>query len=164
MIFNLARKEVVLDSVVSEVYEKNNIKVGYIYIGIFANNTYNQFKNELDKLKEQGINSIIIDVRDNTGGHLTSVDSILDLFIDSNHTKYKFYQNGITTNFKGTNKTVDNYNIVLLGNENSASASEVLIASLRENLDVKLIGKKTFGKGTVQDNYKEMVNASRKLG
>ena len=147
----LTRKEVVIDSVLSEVYERNNKKVGYIYIGIFANNTYDQFKREFDKLKDQGIDSLIIDVRDNTGGHLTSVDGILDLFIDSSHTKYKFYQNGLTTNFKGKNKKVEKYNIVLLGNENSASASEVLIASLKENLGVKLIGKKTFGKGTVQE-------------
>ena len=152
----VTRREVVLDSVVSEIYEKNNKKVGYIYIGIFATNTYEQFKSQLDNMKSQGIDSIIIDVRDNTGGHLSSVDNILDLFIDSNHTKYKFYQNGITTNFKGKNKTVDKYNIVLLGNENSASASEVLIAGLKENLDVKLIGKKTYGKGTVQ----ELVNLS----
>lgn len=152
----LVRKEVVIDSVVSEVYEKNNKKVGYIYIGIFANNTHEQFKRELDKLKEQGIDSIIIDVRDNTGGHLTSVDSILDIFIDNSHTKYKFYQNGLTTNYKGKNKKVEKYNLVLIGNENSASASEVLIASLRENLGVKLIGKKTFGKGTVQ----ELINLS----
>ena len=152
----LVRENVVIASVTSEVYERNDKKVGYIYIGIFANNTDAQFKEEFNKLKEQGIDSIIIDVRDNTGGHLAAVDNMLDLFIDKNHIKYQFYQNGITTKIKGNSSNVEKCNIVLIGNENSASASEVLIASLRENLGVKLIGKKTYGKGTVQ----ELVNLS----
>ena len=147
----VVRDEVVIDSVISEIYERNGKRVGYIYIGIFANNTYDQFKEKLDSLKDEGIDSIIIDVRDNTGGHLTAVDQILDLFIDSKHTKYQFYQSGLTTKYKGTNKKVDKYNIVLLANQNSASASEVLIAGLKDNLNCKLIGTKTYGKGTVQE-------------
>ena len=151
MDIKLVRTNVVLASVTSEVFEKNNKKVGYIYIGIFASNTDVQFKEELSKLKKEGITSLIIDVRDNTGGHLTSVDNILDIFIDSSHTKYQFYQNGVTTKINGINKNVEKYNIVLLGNENSASASEVLIAGIKENLGAKFIGKKTYGKGTVQE-------------
>ena len=151
MDIKLVRTNVVLASVTSEVFEKNNKKVGYIYIGIFASNTDIQFKEELNKLKKEGITSLIIDVRDNTGGHLTSVDNILDIFIDSSHIKYQFYQNGVTTKINGINKNVEKYNIVLLGNENSASASEVLIAGIKENLGAKFIGKKTYGKGTVQE-------------
>ncbi len=152
----LVRNAVVISSVTSEVYEKNNKKIGYIYIGIFANNTDAQFKEELNKLKDQKVDAYIIDVRDNTGGHLTAVDNMLDIFVDSNHIKYQFSQNNKITRIKGKNKTVEKYNIVLLGNENSASASEILIASLRDNLGAKLIGKKTYGKGTVQ----ELVNLS----
>ena len=147
----IVRDNVVLASVASKTFEKNNKKVGYIYIGIFASNTDKQFKEELEKLKKENIDSLIIDVRDNTGGHLTAVDSILNLFVDKNHIKYQFYQNGATTKVRGINNKVENYKIVLLGNGGSASASEVLIAGLRENLGAKLIGEKTYGKGTVQE-------------
>ena len=156
ILIKVVRSNVVISSVYSEVYERNGKKVGYIYIGIFASNTDAQFKEEYKKLKEQNIDSIIIDLRDNTGGHLTAADGILDMFIDNKHIKYQFSQNGITTKVKGTSSKVEKCNIVLLANENSASASEILIASLRENLDAKLIGKKTYGKGTVQ----ELINLS----
>lgn len=147
---------VVLNSVLSKTFEKNNKKIGYIYIGIFANNTYEQFKEELDKLEDKNIDSLIIDVRDNTGGHLTAVDGILDLFLNSKQIMYQFFQNGVTTKTKGVGNENKEYEIVLLGNQNSASASEVLIAGLTENLGSKFIGKKTYGKGTVQ----ELINLS----
>ncbi len=152
----LERSTVTLESVASEMYERNGKKIGYIYIGIFANNTYNQFKQKLDDLEKEKIDYLIIDVRQNTGGHLTSVDGILDLFLNSKQIMYKFEQNKKVTSIYGTGKENKKYEIVLLGDNSSASASEVLIAGLKENLNSKLIGKQTYGKGTVQ----EMVNLS----
>lgn len=142
---------VTLDSVTSQIYEVENKKIGYIYIGIFANNTYSQFKDALDKLESDNIDSLIIDVRGNTGGHLTAVDQILDLFLSTKQIMYQFEQNGEITSIYGTGKDNKEYPIVLLGNETSASASEVLIAGLTENIDAIFIGKKTYGKGTVQE-------------
>lgn len=147
----LKRSLVNLDSVSSEIYEQNNKKIGYIYIGIFANNTYYQFKDLLDELEKEKIDSLIIDVRGNTGGHLTAVDSILDIFLTDKQKMYGFDQNGKKTYTYGTGNKNKNYEIVLLGDETSASASEVLISSLMENLGSKFFGKKTYGKGTVQE-------------
>ncbi|MDO4963159.1 MAG: S41 family peptidase [bacterium] len=144
------KNKVTLASVKSDIYERNNKKIGYIYIGIFANNTYEQFKEELDKLEKEKITDLIIDVRSNTGGHLTSVDSILDLFLNNKQIKYQFEQNGKKTKIYSEKNNNKKYNIILLGNEASASASEVLISSLKENLKAIFIGKKTYGKGTVQ--------------
>lgn len=152
----LKRSTVTLDSVASEMYEQNGKKIGYIYIGIFANNTCDQFKQKLDALEKEKIDYLIIDVRQNTGGHLTSVDGILDIFLNSKQVMYKFEQNKKVTSIYGTGKENKKYEIVLLGDNSSASASEVLIAGLKENLNSKLIGKQTYGKGTVQ----EMVNLS----
>lgn len=152
----LKRSTVTLDSVASEMYERNGKKIGYIYIGIFANNTCDQFKQKLDALEKEKIDYLIIDVRQNTGGHLTSVDGILDIFLNSKQVMYKFEQNKKVTSIYGTGKENKKYEIVLLGDNSSASASEVLIAGLKENLNSKLIGKQTYGKGTVQ----EMVNLS----
>ncbi len=147
----LERSLVTLDSVTSEIYEQNGKKIGYIYIGIFANNTYYQFKDKLDELEKEKIDSLIIDVRSNTGGHLTAVDSILDIFLTDKQKMYGFEQNGKITYTYGTGDKTKNYEIALLGDEVSASASEVLVAGLTENLGSKFFGKKTYGKGTVQE-------------
>ncbi len=147
----LKRSLVTLNSVSSEIYEKNDKKIGYIYIGIFANNTYYQFKDLLDELEKKRIDSLIIDVRGNTGGHLTAVDSIIDIFLSDKQKMYGFEQNGKTTYMYGTGKENKKYEIVLLGDGVSASASEVLISSLMENLESKFFGNKTYGKGTVQE-------------
>lgn len=147
----LTKKKITLNSVSSEIIEREGKKIGYIYIGIFANNTYFQFKDQLDVLEKAKIDALIIDVRDNTGGHLTSVDSILDIFLTSKQKLYGFEKNGKVSYTYGTGDKVKDYEIVLLGNSVSASASEVLIAGLKENLNSKYFGEKTYGKGTVQE-------------
>ena len=147
----LTKKLITLKSVVSEVYEENNKKIGYIYIGIFANNTLEQFKTELNKLEEEKIDYLILDVRGNTGGHLTAVDGMLDLFLNKNQIMYQFEQAGKKTSVYGTGTENKKYEIVLLGDSVSASASEVLISGLKENLNSVFIGKQTYGKGTVQE-------------
>ena len=147
----ITRKMVTLTSVISETYEQDNKKIGYIYIGIFANNTYDQFSTELKKLESEGIDYLIIDVRGNTGGHLTTVDAILDLFLNRNQIMYQFEQSGKITPIYGSGTDNKKYKIVLLGDEGSASASEVLIGGLKDNLDAIFIGKQTYGKGTVQE-------------
>lgn len=147
----LNKRTVTLNSVASEIYEINNKKIGYIYIGIFASNTYTQFKENLDRLEKENIDSLIIDVRGNTGGHLTAVDKILDIFLNSEQVMYQFNQNDKISKTYGTGKDNKKYEITLLCDESSASASEVLIAGLKDNLNSTVIGKKTYGKGTVQE-------------
>ena len=148
---NITKRIIDITSVTSEIYEEGDKKIGYIYIGIFANNTFKQFKEELQKLENENINYLIIDVRSNTGGHLTSVDGMLDLFLNKDQIMYQFEQNGKKTPIYGTGNENKPYEIILMGDEASASASEVLIAGLKENFNCKLFGKKTFGKGTVQE-------------
>ena len=147
----LKKSIVTLSSVASEIIEQDNKKIGYIYIGIFANNTYTQFKEKLEELEKQNIEYLIIDVRGNTGGHLTAVDEMLDIFLNKKQIMYKFEKNDKVTEIYGTGNDNKKYEIVLLGDESSASASEVLIAGLKENLGSTFIGKKTYGKGTVQE-------------
>ncbi len=141
---------VTLDSVVSKTYDVDDKKVGYIYISIFAENTGEQFKKELEKLEEQNINSLIIDVRSNTGGHLTSLEEILNIFLTKKQIMYQFEQNKTIEKTYGKAPENKKYKIIILCDETSASAAEVLTAGIRENLDSIIIGKKTYGKGTVQ--------------
>ena len=147
----VTRKIVTLKSVSSKIFEQDGKKVGYIYISIFAANTDSQFKKELIDLEKKGINSLIIDVRDNTGGHLTSVENIISMFLDKKHVIYQIESKGKTTKTYSKNNDSKKYKVVMLVNENSASASEMLTAAMKEEYNSEVVGMKTFGKGTVQE-------------
>lgn len=147
----MSKDKVDIESVTSEVFEKNNKKIGYINISIFASNTYKQFETELKKIEKNNIDALIIDVRQNTGGHLISVENILNEFLTKNQISYVMEKNSKKTKYYGKAKENKKYSIVLLGDSGSASASEVLISSLRDNLNAYFIGEKTYGKGSVQE-------------
>lgn len=147
----LNKANIEIQSIEHRIYEKNNKKIGYIYVSIFANNTYSQFKLALEELEAEGIDSLIIDVRSNTGGHLTAVYKMISLFVDSKHIAYQLEQDGKVEKIYSTGTETKQYPIVFLADSYSASASEVFITSLRDNLSAKLIGTKTYGKGTVQE-------------
>lgn len=144
-------KSITLSSVTSSVIEKDNEKIGYIYISIFALNTYDQFKKQLEELEKMKITSLIIDVRSNTGGHLTSVTSILDLFLNKTDVLYQIKSKDKIKKVYGTDASTRKYPIVVLTNELSASASEILASALKEAYGAKTVGIKTFGKGTMQN-------------
>lgn len=144
-------KSITLSSVTSSVIEKDNEKIGYIYISIFALNTYDQFKEQLEELEKMKITSLIIDVRSNTGGHLTSVTSILDLFLNKTDVMYQIKSKDKIKKVYGTDASTRKYPIVVLTNELSASASEILASALKEAYGAKTVGIKTFGKGTMQN-------------
>lgn len=148
---NIKKENVTIDSVKSEIIEKDNHKIGYIYMSIFASNTAEQFKQKLKELEEENIDSLIIDVRSNTGGHLTAVEEILKSLLTNKQITYKLNENENISEYYGSQLKNKDYEIVLLGDKYSASASEVLIYSLKDNLNSKLIGTKTYGKGTVQE-------------
>lgn len=150
-IISIEKGSVVIDSVISDVIKLENLNVGYIYISVFASNTASQFLNELKKLEKSNIDYLIIDVRNNTGGHLTTVEKILKCFLTNKQIIYQLQKNNKTTKIYGNAKSNKKYPIVLMGNESSASASELLISALKENLNCKFFGKKTYGKGTVQE-------------
>jgi len=149
--YTVTKDYVEIESVTSTIYEKNGKKVGYIYLSIFASNTDQQFKSHLEKLEEQNIDSLVIDVRSNTGGHLTAVDNILNIFLTNKQITYQMAKGTKVNKYYGSALQNKKYEIALLGDGNSASASEVLIISLKENLNSKLFGTKTYGKGTVQE-------------
>lgn len=147
----VSKSGVEIPSVEKKVFEKAGKKIGYLYVSIFASNTYKQFKDALSSLEKEKIDSLIIDVRSNTGGHLTSVSKMISLFMDSSYVTYQLEQNGRKKKVYSTGTDTKKYPIVLLADSYSASASEVLIASLKENLNATVIGTKTYGKGTVQE-------------
>lgn len=148
---NIEVSDVSLTSVTSDIINKNDQKIGYIRITVFANNTYKQFKKALQKIEEEKAGSLIIDLRDNSGGHLSSAEDIISLFLDSSHPIYQIKsKNGQSKYYSKGNKN-KTYKMVILVNGESASASEVLTSALKEQYGATVVGEKTYGKGTVQE-------------
>lgn len=158
----VVRKKVTLKSVNYEIIEKNNKKVGYIYISIFSLNTSVQVKEALDNL-EGKVDSIIIDVRDNSGGHLTSAEEILSLFLDPSNIIYKMDVNGKVTSYYSKGSKTKTYPIYILINGESASAAEMFAIAMQEKYGSKIVGVNSFGKGTVQQKIELSTGASYKV-
>lgn len=145
------RKKITLTSVDSKIIKEESKKIGYIYISIFSNVSYKQFKENLEKLEKSKIDSLIIDVRDNNGGQLSVAHNILSLFLDSSHVIYQTEKQGVKTKFYSKGKTTKKYPIVILQNQNSASASEMLSGALKEEYGALIVGEYSYGKGTIQE-------------
>lgn len=151
--FSLNLDEVELESVTSKVFEENGKKIGYIELSVFAANTYSQFEQKLVELEGNNIDSLIIDVRDNSGGYLSTVTDIASLFLDKSKIIYQLDTKGIIEQIYAKTNSSRNYKIAVLINGNSASASEILAGALKESYGAIIIGVNSFGKGTVQKAY-----------
>ena len=147
---DVKRDEVDSVSVTSELIERDDKKIGYLYISIFASNTSKQFEKELKALEEKGIDALVIDVRNNQGGYLTTVTDIISLFIEKGKAIYQLKTKDDIEIVKDKTKEKREYPVVILANSSSASASEVLIGALKESYGATIVGTKTFGKGKVQ--------------
>ena len=154
------RERIVLRSVNYQMLDNN---IGYISVDIFALNTDAQFKEALDALESQNMKSLIIDLRSNTGGHLSTVENMLSMMMDKKHIVYQLQSKEGTVKKYSTGTQDKNYRIVILQNGVSASASEIMSASLKENLNAYIIGTNSFGKGTVQTIVDELKDFTYKV-
>ena len=135
----------------SKVYEENGKKIGYLKIEMFSNNITKQVKKELESLKKKNIDKLVIDVRDNPGGYLTQVTEILSLFMTKKDVIYQLQtKNNKEKVYSTSSKATYSYPVVVLINENSASASEILASAFKETYNAEIIGVNSYGKGTVQ--------------
>ena len=135
----------------SKVYEENGKKIGYLKIEMFSNNITKQVKKELESLKKKNIDKLVIDVRDNPGGYLTQVTEILSLFMTKKDVIYQLQTKNNKEKVYGTSsKATYSYPVVVLINENSASASEILASAFKETYNAEIVGVNSYGKGTVQ--------------
>jgi len=149
--FTIVRDVIKIKSVKSELLQD---KYAYIRIAQFQENTTRDFKRTLKRLSERkkGIAGLIIDLRSNPGGLLTQAVKVIDLFIDEG---LIVYTDGRITSqnlqyHAHDNSEKFNYHMVVLVNEGSASASEIVAGVFQDHHRAIVIGNKTFGKGTVQ--------------
>lgn len=149
--FVIERDNVEIRTVNSKFIEVDTRNIGYINIETFSANTYNQFQSCFNYLIKENIDSLIIDVRDNPGGHLSQVQKILSLFFDKKTILYQIESKGKTSKIKSSGNKVKDLDIVILVNANSASASEILASCFKDNYkNSSIIGHNSYGKGTVQ--------------
>ncbi|MBO4438141.1 MAG: S41 family peptidase [Spirochaetaceae bacterium] len=135
-------------------YEMIGSDIGYLRIIEFTPQTPERVQEALDSFAKSGYKSLIIDLRNNPGGLITSVVSVADKFIDSGtivSTKSRLQSENMSFTAKKANTTAPrNMPIVVLINKGSASASEILSGALKDDHLAYLVGENTYGKGSVQ--------------
>lgn len=157
--FKVTKENITLFSVSSEMLDNNGKNVGYLSISIFGQKTYSQFKDALTKLEKQDMDSLIIDLRGNTGGYLSTVTNMLEEFIDKGNIIYQIQSSSGVKQYKTVKASEKKYKIVVLIDGGSASASEIMSAAMKEVYGATLVGQTTYGKGTVQTT-KNLSNGS----
>ena len=161
----ITRAKIAIETVKGTV-DSTDATIGHVQINSFAKNTAKEVEKAVTDLREKGVKKFIFDVRYNPGGLLDQAIMIANMFVEEGKTILNVEnRDGQIKSYKaskdyGTFKITEPY--VLLVNEGSASASEILAAALKESADAQLIGKKTYGKGTVQSVIEVGENAELK--
>ncbi len=148
--FKVKRKRVPLVSV--DASYKLTDELGYIKINRFSETTYNEFKKALDDLIDKGITKLVLDLRNNPGGYISTAEKIVDEFLEKDKliliTKNK--RGKINKTFATRRGVFEDGKVYVLINENSASASEIIAGALQDNDKGVIVGRRSFGKGLVQ--------------
>lgn len=135
-------------------YKMQEDNIAYIAIRHFTNATVNQFKEAVDSMKKDGARAVIFDVRDNTGGTMSSLIEMVDYILPEGMILYTMNSKGERKDYKSTNETAMlDIPCVVLTNENTASAAEVFSAAIKDRGFGVTIGTNTFGKGIVQSIF-----------
>lgn len=142
----LVRAQVEAPSIYSEILDGN---IGYIGITAFEQTTGDQFAEEVKLLEEQKVKGLIIDLRDNPGGLVDQGVKVADTLLPDCTITHTEDKNG-ETEYYNSDADCTKLKYVLLVNENTASASEIVAAAVKDNGGGKIIGTKTFGKGIIQ--------------
>ena len=149
--FEIERAKIETNPITSKMLEKD---IGYLNLPSFDKDVSKKLKEKIDDLTAKGAKSLILDLRNNGGGMVDECEEITDLFLDKDKTimttkdKKGNVQKSVTKN----KKTYD-LPLVILVNENTASASEILTGALKDNNRIKVIGTKTYGKGVIQSVF-----------
>lgn len=159
------RDDIPIETVTSEIMEKNGVKVGVISLTQFSTETAQHFKDQLADLEEQGIGGLVIDVRGNPGGYLLAVKEIGEMLVPNYApiVKIEYGSGGQQEEYRSKTEQAKPYPITVLINGGSASASEILAGAMRDSGNYKLVGEKTFGKGTVQSTMEMQDKSQLKL-
>src|SRR5581483_9380502 len=133
------------------MYDKDR-KIAYIRITSFIQNTTEELKKALQDLKAQGMRGLVLDLRDNPGGLLSAAVEVSDLFVGDGLIVSTKGRNTVTKTYEAQkDATFEEFPLVVLVNQNSASAAEIVSACLQDHKRAKVVGQRTYGKGSVQN-------------
>lgn len=152
--YNIVRGPIPLHSV--DIAYMLNDTIGIVKVNRFAENTMSEFESAVRRLERGGMNTLILDLRDNPGGLLRAAEDMADAFLkDETLIVYTQSRDGEKDMTWATSKGIfEKGNLVVLVNENSASASEIVAGALQDNDRATIIGRRTFGKGLVQEEMR----------
>ena len=148
--FNLERKKLEVDTVNYRMEDRSGKKIGYISVSEFDEVTASQFKSAISELSKEGMEGLVIDLRDNPGGLLDVTCEMLDRMIKKGLLVYTVDKYGKRVDEDATDSNSFDKPVAILVNGNSASASEVFSGAMKDYKAATLVGTKTFGKGIVQ--------------
>lgn len=148
--FNLERKKLEVDTVNYRMEDRSGKKIGYISVSEFDEVTASQFKSAISELNKEGMEGLVIDLRDNPGGLLDVTCEMLDRMIKKGLLVYTVDKYGKRVDEDATDSDSFDKPVAILVNGNSASASEVFSGAMKDYKAATLVGAKTFGKGIVQ--------------
>lgn len=148
--YEIENKKIFYPNVSSEMLEDH---IGYIGISTFSNTLKEQVSLALEKLEPNDLHALIIDLRNNTGGYLSAAKDVASMFLEKGKVIYSLQEKDETKTYKDETDEKRNYKIVLLFNDGSASAAEVLIAALKESYGATTVGTLSYGKGKVQQTH-----------
>ncbi len=123
---------------------------GYLQITAFSKTLSEQVSKALNKMEESGMTNLIIDLRNNTGGYLDAAEAVANKFLAKDKLIYSLNYKNEVTKYVDKTEEARTYDIIILLNGNSASASEILAAALQDSYGAKIVGETSFGKGKVQ--------------
>ena len=148
--FNLERKKLEVDTVNYRMEDRSGKKIGYISVSEFDEVTASQFKSAISELNKEGMEGLVIDLRDNPGGLLDVTCEMLDRMIKKGLLVYTVDKYGKRVDEDATDSDSFDKPVAILVNGNSASASEVFSGAMKDYKAATLVGTRTFGKGIVQ--------------
>ena len=148
--FNLERKKLEVDTVNYRMEDRSGKKIGYISVSEFDEVTASQFKSAISELSKEGMEGLVIDLRDNPGGLLDVTCEMLDRMIKKGLLVYTVDKYGKRVDEDATDSDSFDKPVAILVNGNSASASEVFSGAMKDYKAATLVGTRTFGKGIVQ--------------
>lgn len=149
MSFTVQREEVHITYVTSRMLANN---IGYIKIDEFGGSALEEYQQAVAQLQEQGMQAMILDLRDNPGGFVDYAVEIADELLPKATIISVRDKNGNEKQYTSDSKSMD-FPMAVLVNQNSASASEILTVALKENQRAAIIGEKTYGKGIIQSHF-----------
>jgi len=149
----LIREKIELNPVTAELHTENGRKIGYLRLAQFSAKAAQELADNINKFKRQGATAYILDLRNNPGGLVQAGVEIARQWLNDGTIVYTVNRQGAIDSFDANGTALTTAPLVVLVNEGTASASEILAGALQDNGRATLIGAKTFGKGLIQSLF-----------